>query len=562
MEKKLIIEEISRIQEMMGIRNNNYKMILSENIKPLLGQAAEEFAEGGTKAAERAAFKTAVEDWGSAFKLRSGENATFDQMVKAGRTLAGDVNLDEFSALARLAKETGSTGLTDYANRLLKLNMKASTGQLTNLSTGEAKASIRKAIDKVNTSVNKILTDLESGAVDLPTTKTKLEALETLVDASKVMTQESKDSVKAALKDNLNTIQGLADELPTVPSATNAIKEFDELIPEIKAKLDLDAETQASKEEIEKLAKQNAEKEAELAQRKQVQSAFDEVRGAAKGDARMGTKGFGGPLGLLPSWLGNDAKKSVLNVIDNLEKQFKEGKITRQQILDKVDTELDRLIEIAKKNKLAKADVENLTGIKGWMKRNPKISNSIIILSVILGFTSVGAPQKIYRYLRDVSRDVESEDAKADKEDCLKDVDGWDKLDDTQKEMFMKLFGCRNRDVTNYPDAYITTVKYSPAEGTNPAEFVVSQGSPTPVTKHFNAATGLEITSTPPPPPTGGKTVQDFEAWLTGYASQIGYTYVTGSAKDMGNNTFEGKIKYGTSETTIQRKWDGSNWAQ
>jgi hypothetical protein len=64
MEKKLIVEEISRIQEMMGVRNNNYKM---------------------------------------------KNQPTF-------------------------IKETGSTGLTDYANRLLKLNMKSSSGQLANLS--------------------------------------------------------------------------------------------------------------------------------------------------------------------------------------------------------------------------------------------------------------------------------------------------------------------------------------------------------------------------------------------------------------------------------------------
>ena len=562
MEKKLIIEEISRIQEMMGIRNNNYKRILLENpiTKSLLGQAAEEFAEGGAKSVERSAFKTAVEDWGSAFKLRSGENATFDQLVKAGRTLAGDANLDEASAIARLAKETGSTGLTDYANRLLKLNMKTTAGQIANLSAAETKASIKKTIDKINTTVKKITTDLEAGSIDLPTAKTKLEALETLIDGSKVMSQESKDSVKATLKDNLNTIQGLTDELPTVPAAGSALKEFDELIPEIKAKLDLDAETEAKRVATEKLAQENAEKEARLAAEREVNDAFKEVRGAVSGDVRMGRKGFGGPLGVFPYWLGNDAKKSVMNTVDKLEKQFKEGTISREQILALADAEITRLTEVAKTAKLNKMDVANLNFLSRFLKNYPKISTAIIILGLI----SMGAPAVIYRYARDTKREVEAEDAKADKEDCLKDIDGWGDLDGTQKELFMKQFGCRNRDVTNYPDSYITTVKYSPAEGTNPAEFVISVGAPTPVVKHYNAATGLEITSTPNNTitPTGGKTVKDFESWLTDYASKIGFSYVTGSAKDMGNNLFEGKIKYGTSETTIQRKWDGSNWVQ
>lgn len=567
MEKKLIIEEISRIQEMMGVRNNNYKRILSEGVKSLLGTAGEEFAETGTKALERPAFKTAVEDWGSQFKLKSGVNPSYDQMVAAGRTLANNADLDEFSALARLAKETGGAGLTDYANRLLKLNMKASSGQLSNLSAAETKASIKKTIDKINTNIGKITQDLESGVIDLPTSKIKLQSLETLIDMNKVMSQESKDSIKATLKDNLDTIEGLQAELPTAPPAGSALKEFDELIPEIKAKMDLDAETQAAKEETERMAKENAEKQAELARKKQIQSEFDSAKRAVRTNEKMGWKGFGGLLGFLPNWLGNDAKKTVLEVVDKLEKEFKEGKITREQIISRGEGEIDRLIEVAKTNKLNKADVANLTGIKGWMNRNPKLSNSIIILSVILGLAAVGAPQKIYRYLRDVSRDVESEDANADKEDCLKDVDGWDKLDDTQKEMFMKLFGCRNRDVTNYPDAYITTVKYSPAEGTSPAEFVVSQGSPTPVVRHFNAATGLEIATTPTnttttTPSTGGKTVAEFETWLKEYASKIGYTYVPKSAVDSGNNTFEGQISYGTSKTTIQRTWNGKDWVQ
>lgn len=563
MEKKLIIEEISRIQEMMGIRNNNYKMILSENVKTLLGQAAEEYAEGGAKAVYRPAFKTAVEDWGSAFKLRSGENPLYDQMVKAGRTLAGDANLDEISAITRLAKETGPTGLTDWANRLLKLNMQSTAGQIADISAAETKASAKKFIDGVNTRVNKISTDLESGVVDLPTAKIKLQGLEELINRNRVISQESKDSIKATLKDNLNTIQGLTDELPTVPSANTAIKEFDELIPEVKAKLDLEAETEAKRVATEKLAQENAEKEARLAAEREINDAFKEVRGAVSGDVRMGRKGFGGPLGLLPSWLGNDAKKTVMNTVDKLEKSFKEGKLTRTQILALADAEITRLTEVAKTAKLNKADVENLNFLSRFMKNYPKITTAI----VIIGLFAMGAPAIAYRYARDTKREVEAEDAKADKEDCLKDIDGWDKLDKTQKEMFMKHFGCRNRDVTNYPDSYMTTVKYSPVEGSNPAEFVVSVGSPTPVLKHYNASTGLEITSTPTnttttTPTTGGKTAKDFETWLIDYASKVGYSYVTGSAKDMGNNLFEGQIKYGDSVTTIQRKWDGSNWVQ
>ena len=60
----------------------------------------------------------------------------------------------------------------------------------------------------------------------------------------------------------------------------------------------------------------------------------------------------------------------------------------------------------------------------------------------------------------------------------------------------------------------------------------------------------------------GGKTVQEFETWLTIYASWVGYSYIEGSAKDMGNNIFEGKIKYGTFEITIQREWDGVSWVK
>jgi len=564
MEKKIIYEEISRIHEMMGLKTQKHRFILNEGgTRALIGNAAEEFAETGNKAAMRGSFKTAVEDWAEANNLLRGGRATFDQAVEAGQNIArvkyGLDAVSEAEALGILARETGGTGLKDFTSKMMKLQLQAASQDLNTLTQAETRAATKRSLQKVEDATIKLKDEFDAGTLDLPALKTKLEALETVINNNRRVSQEYKDAVLPEIQKLKGTVEDFTSDSASVPSANAAVTEIGDFIPAIKAARDLEQQTADAAAEAERRAQENAAQEAINAEKARIQKEFDNVRGAVKGDIRMGKKGFGGPLGLLPSWLGNDAKKSVMNIVNQLEEQYKAGTVTRQQILDRADAELNRLVQIARSEKSAKAN--ELTWLNSTMKKYPKMSWAIIIIA----FASLGGITYTYRFAKDVRRQVELEDARQDIMDCFAGVESFEALDSDQKTKFSKIFNCRNRMQDEYPDSYITDIKYVKEEEGAPAEFIVTVGlDPNKVKKHYNANTGDEISTKPvtPKTTTSSKTVSDFETWLKNYATQIGYTYVDGSAKDLGNDSFEGKIKYGTSEAPIQRKWDGTNWVQ
>ena len=150
MNNRGLLNEVSRIHQLMGIKIQEH-FVISENIvaKSSIGQTAGEFAETGVRSLERQAYKTAIEDWGNSYlKLKSGTGPTFDQMVEAGRkkALMDGVNevLDEGQALAYLAKKTGTVGLTDFANQILKVNSKP----LSTLTKSETNTYVKNFVNK------------------------------------------------------------------------------------------------------------------------------------------------------------------------------------------------------------------------------------------------------------------------------------------------------------------------------------------------------------------------------------------------------------------------------
>ena len=245
-------------------------------------------------------------------------------------------------------------------------NNEGAKNQLTNPSAGETKASIKKTVDKINTNIGKTLQDLESGAIDLPTAKTYLQSFEALIDINKVMSQESKNSIKATLKVCLGILQGLEDESSTThTNGRKPVKEFESW---------------------------------------------------------------------LASYVINRINKVIIDVVYN-------------------SSDLTNAI-----NEL-------------------EVFSSLIDANKVI---SVGSKDSIHIALK-VGENI--------LQGLLEDL---------------------------------------PAGSTK----VV-------------------------------KTVQEFETWLTLFANRLGYIYEAGSAKALGNNTFEGKIKYGTSEEVpILRIWDGSKWVK
>lgn len=248
---------------------------------------------------------------------------------------------------------------------MVNQNHVGAKNELTNLSDGKTKASVKKSVDIIYTGFNIILTNLESGAVDLPTEIAKFESLETLINNGRRISQEYKDANLVALKVCKNILQGLAAESLTEPTA--------------------------------------------------------------------GSKFLLGFESCLTSYVIKRINEIIIDV------EFFSSDLTNAII------ELEALAALIDANKVI----------------------------------SVGSKDSILVALK--------------------------------------------------------------------------------VGKNILQGLVLEL---PPPSTKIAKTVQEFETWLTMLASHIGYIYVAGSAKDLGNNTFEGQIKYGTNEAPLLRIWDGSKWVK
>jgi hypothetical protein len=207
----------------MGIKTQEHFVILENPaVKSLLGQTAEEFAETGVRSIERQTYKTAIEDWGNSYlKLKSGTGPTFDEMVEAGRkkALIDGVTevLDEGQALSYLAKKTGTIGLTDFANQILKVNSKP----LSTLTKLDANVYVKNVVKKIE--------DVSLDSQNILKSKTTLESLNNLIDLNKTISQENKGAIKDTISKQLQTIKSLEDDLITTPKS-NEIKDFDKLL--------------------------------------------------------------------------------------------------------------------------------------------------------------------------------------------------------------------------------------------------------------------------------------------------------------------------------------------
>lgn len=221
MNNRVLLNEVSRIHQLMGIKMQE-NFVISEGIKPLLGQAAEEFAETGVRSLERQAYKTAIEDWGNSYlKLKSGTRPTFDQMVEAGRkkALMDGVTevLGEGQALVYLAKKTGTLGLTDFANQIYKVNSK----QLSTLTKSQADTYVKEVVS----SVEKINLNSKIGIKP----QTKLQSLYDLIENNSTISTQNKKTIKDAISKQLRLIKSLEDDLITTPK-TNEIDDLEGLL--------------------------------------------------------------------------------------------------------------------------------------------------------------------------------------------------------------------------------------------------------------------------------------------------------------------------------------------
>ena len=192
MEKKLLIEEITRLQEMMGVKKNLSKLI-TEALSP--GRGAFDF-NGGIKSGIRSELQNAVEEWGqnTAQLTRNGKRASFDELLEQGRLLAknaGDTASDA-NALYYLARATGPDGYSNLLGRLSLVNRSAFNNQVNKLTDVTLQQQFKNGMKSLFDSFP--WKSASSGTVQ--NTKNALKMLETSIDSS---------SIDATLKSDLKS---------------------------------------------------------------------------------------------------------------------------------------------------------------------------------------------------------------------------------------------------------------------------------------------------------------------------------------------------------------------
>ena len=235
MSKNILIEDIRRIHNLMGVKTSKYISLLSENVtKSLIGKTANEFGETGANLALRTEFKTAIQNWQETnLPLKSGGKASFEQTVQAAQNLAkskGLTDLSEGEALALLARETGGSGFKDFTSRLMKIQTQSSSENFKKLSQGEVEDAIKNSINKLENFTKTVQNEFELGTIDIPTTKLKLESLETVINNGKRISQEYKDSIIPEIQKLKLMLDNYDVESLNVPT-TPLVKELDLLLP-------------------------------------------------------------------------------------------------------------------------------------------------------------------------------------------------------------------------------------------------------------------------------------------------------------------------------------------
>jgi|688.fasta_scaffold121477_2 hypothetical protein len=210
MEKKLLIEEITRLQEMMGVKKNLSKLI-TEALSP--GRGAFDF-NGGIKSGIRSELQNAVEEWGqnTAQLTRNGNRATFDELLEQGRLLArnaGDTASDA-NALYYLARATGPDGYSNLLGRLSLVNRSAFDNQVNKLTDATLQRQFKNGMQSLFISFP--WRSASSGTVQ--NTKNALRMLETSIDSSSI-DATLKNDLKAFIREQEQLMDGAMETSTT-----------------------------------------------------------------------------------------------------------------------------------------------------------------------------------------------------------------------------------------------------------------------------------------------------------------------------------------------------------
>ena len=438
MEKKLVLEELYRMRELMGIT------ILSESTKSTIGNL---LMEGG---------KTIDNIIGLSPR-------TVDNLTKNGVDFVND--------LTKLSDEFATRGIKSFAD--LTDAVAISKGLDPKNITDEMIESYIKNDKELYQSILKKATQAGANTVDNLIKNVELEKLfsdnlDQLQTYKQIFTIEpdanNVDDIIDQLNLYVNELDNTVDLLQrggkTVPDELVGL--IDELLAK---KTDLDNfklsnetfkssptppkpktdEPTPEEEELERLRKQKEMQDSK-------QNVVDEVKRYIKNDADWRK------LGWWPDWLGNKNKQQVLTYI---EQQI--GKYDYEQLRQLALTELKRAKnnrEIAKFTKSKEG-----TWLEQFLQKNPKTVSMTKRTGVVVGVLAAiyygwlaAFGKGAYENNRDVVIATEIDD-------CFSTVTGWSDMTDEAKTLFAGLgYGCQNRNKDEAPNDFITSVKYEEAD--------------------------------------------------------------------------------------------------
>ena len=579
MEKKIILEEITRIHEMMGIKTNKHSLLLEW--RDVFGVGAKEYETGGSKQAFRQSWKDGLEDMAPTFgSKRSGGFMDVNDMVNLGKRYAreaGEDVVDEAGAISYLMREAGASYMTEYQKLLTKLRtqeMELAAQALEAGATARGKAALKAWKDDMV----EIRRQLDAGEIDLPTLKNNLRNTIDLLNSQKTTraNQAIKDTLLPDLEQTAKELDDLAGSLPEAGTRRAGTNFAEDLEQRVQRELDdLDAAERAAREAEEAEARRIAREteDAEDAARRKLKKDFDDLLDSLKGTSgRMSKSG----LGNLPWWM-NTYKSKIIKELEKVKNDYLSGRITKEQLEELADTELEKAV------KQAQTDADNASSVNrskareraakwekfyDWWKRGKpfKVTLAVVILLSIFG---LGPVINFFANRKDeISETLDARELKK----CFGGQ--LDKLTDDQLSKFAKLgFTCEgNRNNVNSPGTFVSAVAFVGKGKDNPDMFVVDVGTP-PVKKYYDASSGIEIPAPDPSktltptvitPPNQTTVDKSSDAKSAAEAEYPAFT-ATGAERDVNDGniyTITMKSKTGDNEVKIKRKWDGSKFVQ
>lgn len=566
MKNNLILEEISRIHEMMGITSNKQRLLLENIWRETLEQSAKRYEAGGAKQALRQEYKNMIDGIGPRYGVSRRGNLRFDDFVELGKRYARDAGeeiADESGALAYFFREAGSQAMEDYQRILTKMRTRELEQAATALEIGATKKA-KDALAGLKQDMEDIRKGLDDGSLDLTTVKTNIDNVVTFLRNQKTTkaSQPMKDALLPELEGISKQLDDFAGILPEAGTSKFGVDFAQDLESRIQRELDdLNAADRAAREaeeeEARRLARQARDEEAAL--KKKLKQDFDDVIDSVKNRASKSG------LGQLPWWM-NAYKGQIIKELEKLKADFLAGRLTKESLEEVADKELQKAVKQAEKDAdnatevgRAKAErrQERWERFYNWWNRGKfiKVTLLVVVLTSIFGL----GPAINYLANRkdEISETLDTRELKK----CFQGT--LDSLDDTQLTQFAKLgFTCEGNRNQSSPSTYVSKVVFVGKGKDNPEMFVVNIGNP-PVTKNYDASTGLEITSTSviTPTPVTPVTPTDKSAEAK-TAAETEYPAFTATSVTQNGDiyTIVMKSKEGGNEVKIRRKWDGKTF--